>query len=85
HQRARDILTEHRLDLENLSQILLRRETIERDEFIALLDGEEEAAVFAERDRKAAELARQTDEQKPSEGKPAKRLPYPGAGEPLPE
>ena len=37
HQRARDILVEHRADLESLSGILLRRETIEREEFLALL------------------------------------------------
>jgi cell division protease FtsH len=84
HQRARDILVEHRQDLETLSQILLRRETIEREEFIALLDGQDEAAVFAERDRKAAELAREADEQAAPDKKP-KRLPYPSAGEPLPE
>jgi hypothetical protein len=58
HQRARDILVEHRTDLETLSQILLRRETIERPEFLAILAGEPEDEVFAERDAKAAELAR---------------------------
>jgi cell division protease FtsH len=84
HQRARDILVEHREDLENLSQILLRRETIEREEFIALLNGEPEAVVFAERDAKAAELAREAEQQGQQEKK-AKRLPYPGAGEPLAE
>jgi cell division protease FtsH len=84
HQRARDILVEHRVQLEALSQILLRRETIEREEFIRLLDGEDEARVFAERDRKARELAR--DEQPAPEPKAPKRLPYPAApGEPLPE
>jgi cell division protease FtsH len=84
HQRARDILVEHREDLENLSQILLKRETIEREEFIALLAGEPEAAVFAERDAKAAQLAREA-EQAGQQEKKAKRLPYPGAGEPLAE
>jgi cell division protease FtsH len=84
HQRARDILVEHREDLENLSQILLRRETIEREEFIALLNGEPEASVFAERDAKAAALARET-EQAGADAKKPKRMPYPGAGEPLAE
>ena len=84
HQRARDILVEHRTDLENLSQILLRRETIERAEFLAILAGEPEDEVFAERDAKAAELARSLDT--PAEPPPSpKRLPYPKAGEPLPE
>jgi cell division protease FtsH len=57
HQRARDILTEHRAQLEEISHILLRRETIEREEFLALLDGTPEAQVFAERDAKAAREA----------------------------
>ncbi len=86
HQVARDILVEHRAQLEELSQILLRRETIERTEFIALLDGAEEAEVFAERDRRAAELAAEAEAQRAGADKPKpKRLPYPGAGEPLPE
>ncbi|WP_217921091.1 ATP-dependent zinc metalloprotease FtsH [Miltoncostaea oceani] len=85
HQRARDILTEHREDLENLSQILLRRETIERTEFIALLEGRDEAEVFAERDAKAAELARESELANAPDKPKHKRLPYPGAGEPLTE
>ena len=72
HQRARDILVEHRTDLETLSQILLRRETIERTEFLAILAGEPEDEVFAERDAKAAELARRLDT-------PARRPPLPSA------
>ena len=46
HQRAKDILNEHRDKLDNISQILVRRETIEKDEFIALLDGSSEEDVF---------------------------------------
>jgi cell division protease FtsH len=48
HQRARDILVEHRDKLERLSAILLRRETIARPQFLALLEGAEEAVVFPE-------------------------------------
>jgi cell division protease FtsH len=46
HQRAKDILLEHREALVTISEILLRRETIERDEFLALLDGKSEEDVF---------------------------------------
>ncbi|CAN0588100.1 unnamed protein product, partial [Laminaria digitata] len=46
HQRARDILTEHRRQLEDISRILLRRESIERTEFLALLEGTPEERVF---------------------------------------
>jgi len=46
HQRARDILTEHRETLTTVSEILLKRETIEREEFEALLSGKSELDVF---------------------------------------
>jgi cell division protease FtsH len=46
HQRAKDILTERRADLENISEILVKRETIERAEFEALLAGKSEEDVF---------------------------------------
>jgi cell division protease FtsH len=46
HQRARDILTEHREQLVSISEILVRRETIESDEFEALLAGKSETEVF---------------------------------------
>jgi cell division protease FtsH len=84
HQRARDILVEHRTELETLAQVLLRRETIEREEFIHLLEGMSEADVFAERDARAAAAAAEDSGAAP-EPRP-KRLPYPAApGEPVPE
>jgi cell division protease FtsH len=46
HRSARDILASHRDHLEYTSDVLLRRETIERDEFINLLDGKSELEVF---------------------------------------
>jgi cell division protease FtsH len=46
HQRARDILTEHRETLDTVSEILIRRETIEKGEFEALLLGTPESEVF---------------------------------------
>ena len=46
HQTAKDILQEHRGRLEAISQLLLKRETIERTEFEALLDGKTEEEVF---------------------------------------
>ena len=48
HQRARDILTEHRETLDTVSEILIRRETIEKGEFEALLLGTPESEVFPE-------------------------------------
>src|SRR3712207_4824257 len=46
HQRAKDILTEYREQLVTISEILVKRETIEKDEFEALLAGKTEEDVF---------------------------------------
>jgi cell division protease FtsH len=46
HQRAKDILTEHREHLGTISEILVKHETIESEEFQALLDGRSEEEVF---------------------------------------
>jgi cell division protease FtsH len=53
HQRAKDLLNEHRESLASISEILLRRETIESDEFLGLLDGKSEEEVFAAADAAA--------------------------------
>ncbi|HUH81755.1 MAG TPA: cell division protein FtsH, partial [Solirubrobacteraceae bacterium] len=46
HQRARAILTEHQHDLTHISTVLVKRETIEKEEFLALLAGKTEEEVF---------------------------------------
>ncbi|MGZ4481600.1 MAG: ATP-dependent zinc metalloprotease FtsH, partial [Gaiellales bacterium] len=46
HQVARDILLSRRTELDHISNILMRRETIEREQFIELLDGKSELDVF---------------------------------------
>jgi cell division protease FtsH len=46
HQCAKDILNEHRSSLERISEILVKRETIEKAQFEALLDGQSEEDVF---------------------------------------
>jgi cell division protease FtsH len=48
HQVARDILSAHKDHLETISELLLKRETIEADEFVALLDGKTEIEVWGE-------------------------------------
>ena len=63
---------EHRGELEGISQILLRRETIERTEFLRLLDGDAEAEVFRAKDEAAARKLAEDDTPPP-------------AGKPLPE
>jgi cell division protease FtsH len=46
HQSAKDILGTHRESLETISEILIKRETIEREQFEALLQGQSEEDVF---------------------------------------
>jgi len=46
HVQAKDILTSRRESLTLLSEILIKRETIEKDEFEALLQGRTEEEVF---------------------------------------
>jgi cell division protease FtsH len=46
HVQAREILTLHKESLATLSEILIKRETIEKDQFEALLDGQTEEQVF---------------------------------------
>src|SRR6266540_3609325 len=45
HQRATDLLTEHRDELGTISEILVKRETIEKEEFQALLAGKTEEEI----------------------------------------
>jgi cell division protease FtsH len=46
HQTAKDILNENREQLERISKILLVRETIDAEQFVALLEGRSEDEVF---------------------------------------
>ncbi len=46
HVQAKSILTEHQGALEKLAEVLIKRETIEREQFEALLQGQSEAEVF---------------------------------------
>jgi cell division protease FtsH len=48
HQTAKDILGERREQLDTISKILLERETIEAEEFVALLEGKSEEEVFSD-------------------------------------
>ena len=81
YQCAKDILSEHRADLENVTQVLLRRETIEREEFLRLLDGENEADVFRVKDERArqnaAEAEREAAEAEAEAEATSHRLPMP--------
>jgi cell division protease FtsH len=48
HERAKRVLTEHMEELHGISQLLIERETIDKDQFERLLAGEPEESVFAD-------------------------------------
>ncbi len=74
HQRAREILTNHKGSLERISQILVKRETIEKAEFEALLDGKSEEDVFGPEEEAAPELP--SPPPSPA-GRPGREIPRP--------
>src|SRR3954452_12425242 len=79
HQTARAILEQHRETLETTSVILLRRETIEREQFIELLEGKSEDEVFGRDEPPVPTLppaAPEAPERKPERA--PKPLPRPG-------
>jgi cell division protease FtsH len=80
HQRAQDLLVERREQLDAISTILIQRETLERAEFEALLEGVPEEEVFRERDAKAA--ARRHE--KPRDTDKKERVPQPQVVAPTP-
>jgi cell division protease FtsH len=84
HEQARQVLGEHLEELHRLSKVLLEVETIDRDQFLRLLDGESEESVFppappvpVEAPADGAEKVRET---KPR----GLGLPLPGASDPPP-
>jgi cell division protease FtsH len=50
HQNAKDILNDKREHLDRISKVLLARETINAEQFVALLDGVAEEDVFVDED-----------------------------------
>jgi cell division protease FtsH len=81
HQRATDILNDHRELLNTVSEILIRRETIERTEFLALLEGRHEDDVFDDEPPAPASGLPAAAEDEARTERPAPRpLPRPGLG-----
>ena len=79
HELALRVLREHMDDLHRISQILIERETIDKDQFERLLAGEDDASVFAEQDRQAAEKEKAPEAERRQLPKP-RPFPLPGAG-----
>ena len=79
HKRARDILTEHEQDLKTISEILVKRETIEKEEFLALLEGKDEEDVFGPAEESKPELpAPPLPADRAERGEAPRTIPRPG-------
>jgi cell division protease FtsH len=77
HDRARKVLAEHMEELHNLAELLIERETIDKDQFERLLAGESPDTVFPEAE-KAPEAEDEAEKKPRTEPKP-RPFPLPGA------
>jgi len=78
HTLARRVLDEHVEDLHRISGILIERETIDKDQFVRLLEGASEEAVFGDESVPAGEADGAAEEKKRRAPKP-RPFPLPGA------
>jgi cell division protease FtsH len=79
HQTAKDLLTDKRPELENISKILLERETIDAEQFVALLDGKPEDEVFTDEEEQP-EQAEPSPEPEKAQREGARPSPRPRPG-----
>jgi cell division protease FtsH len=79
HQTAKDLLTERRENLDTISKILLERETIDADQFVALLEGKVEDEVFAD-DEEPAQPVEPAPEPERAQREGARPIPRPRPG-----
>ena len=70
HTRAREVLEQHMEELHRLSSILVERETIDKDQFLKLLDGAPQEEVFPEEPAEEETAQPKADDRR-------KRLPKP--------
>jgi cell division protease FtsH len=83
HQRAQDLLAEKRELLDRISAILIQRETIEAQEFQALVDGVPEEEVFRVRDEKEARRREKSDRERQRRERQAPPVPKPASVNPV--
>ena len=79
HQTAKDLLGERREELDRISKILLGRETIDAEQFVALLDGKPEDEVFAD-EEEAEAPAEPAPEPERAQREGARPMPRPRPG-----
>jgi cell division protease FtsH len=81
HQTAKDILVEHREQLDRISNLLLERETIDAKQFEQLLQGAAAEEVFGDDEEEEAEGPEETPEPERAPGREGPRpLPRPRPG-----
>jgi cell division protease FtsH len=78
HERARGVLREHMEELHKISEILIERETIDKDQFERLLAGEAPETVFVEEEPKAPEAEPEKKPERKPQPQP-RPFPLPGA------
>jgi cell division protease FtsH len=71
HQSAKTVLNEKNAELERISKLLLERETIDADEFVALLEGKTEEEAFKDDEEEPTGPAEPAPE--PERARPAAR------------
>jgi cell division protease FtsH len=79
HQTAKDLLTEKREELDRISNILLERETIDAEQFVALLDGKPVDEVFAGEEEPAAPVEPEPEPER-AQREGARPMPRPRPG-----
>jgi cell division protease FtsH len=79
HQTAKSLLSDNSDQLERISKLLLVRETIEADEFVALLEGKPDHEVFHD-DEESTPPAEPTPEPERAPREPSRPLPRPRPG-----
>ena len=80
HQTAKGLLNENREQLDRISKLLLERETIDADEFVALLEGKPESEVFADEEEPAEPPAEPEPEPEPAARESTRPAPSPRPG-----
>jgi cell division protease FtsH len=78
HDRARKVLTEHLDELHKISELLIERETIDKDQFERLLAGESVETVFPEPEVKEPDPEPEPERKPRTEPQP-RPFPIPGA------
>jgi cell division protease FtsH len=68
HQTAKDLLNDKRPELDSVSKILLERETIDADQFLALMEGKAEDEVFADEEEQAEAAEPAAEPERPQRG-----------------